>query len=82
MKVKDFLDDDLVDAYKRNEKLIDFNFIPGVISESILNDFVKVPVGNNNTMMEYFTKNRMIMLYSEMDNLKEDINETYTRSIF
>jgi len=78
----ELLDDDLVDAYKRNEKLIDFNFIPEVISESILNDFVKMPGGNNNTMMEYFTKNKMIMLYSEMNNLKEDVNETYTRSVF
>jgi hypothetical protein len=78
----EFCNEDMIRRYDRNKQLIDFSCIPDEIVNNILDLFVKSPNGNNRTMMEYFQSRRMMMFFMQLDNFKEDINETYTRSIF
>lgn len=55
-------DMDMFNNFKRNQELIDFDYIPDSIIQSVLEEHKQVPKGNKNTIMQYFSANRMRLL--------------------
>ena len=55
-------------GYKRNEQLIDFEFIPDSMSKNIIEEFEKQTSGDRSKMLNYFMKKRL-------KNLMEHLNE-------
>lgn len=45
--------------YNRNKMLIDFDFIPAELNDSILEEFKKEPKGHRSKILNFFIKNRM-----------------------
>lgn len=58
----------MLENYKRNKQLIDFSYIPEKYKKSILEEYKKESTGTKRTILEYFQKNRMRNLISDMDD--------------
>lgn len=57
---------DALTRYNENEVLLDFDFIPADISESILNEFRTVQVAPRRMIYPFFVKNRMVQLLDKI----------------
>ena len=66
--LRDFCTEGMLRGYKRNEQLIDFEFIPDSMSKNIIEEFEKQTSGDRSKMLNYFMKKRL-------KNLMEHLNE-------
>jgi len=66
--LRDFCTEGMLRGYKRNEQLIDFEFIPDVMAKDIIEEFEKQTSGDRSKMLNYFMKKRL-------KNLMEHLNE-------
>lgn len=55
-------DDELIQKFKRNIRLIDVDFIPNDIQESIVDEYIKAKDNIVNNIYKYLIKNRMKLL--------------------
>ena len=58
----------MLENYKRNKELIDFDFIPADLQDNIMKEYQNLPKGNKTMVMNYFIANKM-------RNLMEDLNQ-------
>ena len=67
-KLKENLDE-LTDSpnWKRNQQMIDFNYIPDEIRDMIINEFEKEPTGSRNNILNYFIDNRLKNLMQHIE---------------
>lgn len=65
---ENFCDSSMLKNYRRNQKLIDFNFIPEDIQTNILTEYDKNidTRERRRSMVEYFTKHRLSTLFDEI----------------
>jgi 5'-3' exonuclease len=72
--IDDFLEEEGNEEYKknyiRNRILIDFNFIPKDLSESIINTYCKYEIGQieGSKIMNFFSKNRLNKMMQDWQN--------------
>jgi 5'-3' exonuclease len=59
--------DVMLRGYKRNQMLVDFDYIPEKIKESIVVDFDKPKIVNKQKMLNYFIENRLKNLIEVLD---------------
>ena len=61
--------DELTDSpnWKRNQQMIDFNYIPDEIRDMIINEFEKEPTGSRNNILNYFIDNRLKNLMQHIE---------------
>jgi 5'-3' exonuclease len=59
--------DVMLRGYKRNQMLVDFDYIPEKIKESIVVAFDKPKIGNKQKMLNYFIENRLKNLIEVLD---------------
>ena len=59
--------DVMLRGYKRNQMLVDFDYIPEKIKESIVEAFDKPKIGNKQKMLNYFIENRLKNLIEVLD---------------
>lgn len=57
---------ELMENYKRNEKLISFEHIPMHLRLTVIEEYVKKPIGNKQKMMKFFQDNNMKKLMMEV----------------
>ena len=74
-KPEDFCDVNMLERYRRNERLVDLTFVPEDIQEEILNQFRKKPIGDSKKIFNYFIENKMVLMMDEISHFKEDNNE-------
>lgn len=74
---EDFCDSNMLEKYKRNERLVDLSFIPEEIQDKILQEFSQEPVGDMTKVFNYFIENKMVLMIDELTNFKERKYETY-----
>jgi hypothetical protein len=74
-KPEDFCDVNMLERYRRNERLVDLTFVPENIQEEILNQFRKKPIGDSKKIFNYFIENKMVLMMDEISHFKEDNNE-------
>jgi len=56
-----------LENWNRNQQLIDFNFIPDEIQESILIEYDKEPIGERNNILNYFIDKRLKQLMEHIE---------------
>ena len=56
-----------LDNWNRNQQLIDFNFIPDEVKESILIEYDKEPIGERNNILDYFIDKRLKQLMEHIE---------------
>jgi 5'-3' exonuclease len=71
--VKDFLDKEdkeITENYQRNRVLIDFDYIPNEIKQSIINTYNNYEIHpiDSNQLMRFFTKHRLMKLMNDWQN--------------
>ena len=54
-------------GYKRNQQLIDLDFIPEKIRESIVEAYENTAIGSKQKMLNYFIENRLTNLIEQLD---------------
>lgn len=59
--------DVMLRGYKRNQILVDFDYIPEKIKEQIVEAFDKPKIGNKQKMLNYFIENRLKNLIEVLD---------------
>lgn len=74
-KPEDFCDVNMLERYRRNERLVDLTFVPEDIQKEILNQFRKKPIGDSKKIFNYFIENKMVLMMDEISHFKEDNNE-------
>lgn len=62
-----FCDEQMLKRYKMNEKLIDLNFTPKSIRDTILDRYDKKPQGNKSSLFSFFIKNKMVNLLNKIE---------------
>jgi hypothetical protein len=60
----------VLDNYKRNQQLIDFDFIPKEISDKILAEYSIEPKGSISKVFDYFMANRMQQLLKDIQQFQ------------
>ena len=68
MKPEEFCTEEMLRNYKRNEELIDLDFVPESIEEQILEEYNKPISGNRSKLMPYF-------IDKQLKNLMENIGD-------
>jgi len=68
MKPEEFCTEEMLRNYKRNEELIDLDFVPESIEEQILEEYDKPISGNRSKLMPYF-------IDKQLKNLMENIGD-------
>jgi len=68
MKPEEFCTEEMLRNYKRNEELIDLDFVPESIEEQILEEYDKPINGNRSKLMPYF-------IDKQLKNLMENIGD-------
>lgn len=58
--------EEYMEAYKRNQLMIDFDFIPKEISDKIIEEYEKAPVQPKKNLITYFGQNRLKALVEEI----------------
>jgi len=61
------LDERSLRNYKRNERLIDFNFIPQSIKDDVIEKYKGQAGKKSNNILPYFIKNRLSKLFEDID---------------
>ena len=59
--------DDMLRGYRRNQRLVDLDFTPEDIRESIVNAYENIEVGNKQKLMNYFIQKRLGKLIDVLD---------------
>ena len=77
---EEFCDANMLEKYRRNEKLVDLTFIPDYIQEQVLLEYNKEPIGDMKKVFDYFIKNKMILLMEEIQDFREKKYEVNSRS--
>ena len=68
MKPEEFCsNDNMLRGYKRNQQLIDLDFIPEKIRESIVEAYENTSIGSKQKMLNYFIENRLTNLIEQLD---------------
>ena len=68
MKPEEFCsNDNMLRGYKRNQQLIDLDFIPEKIRESIVEAYENTAIGSKQKMLNYFIENRLTNLIEQLD---------------
>lgn len=68
MKPEEFCsNDNMLRGYKRNQQLIDLDFIPEKIRESIVEAYENTAIGSKQKMLNYFIENRLTNLIESLD---------------
>lgn len=65
---KEFCDDEMFRNFQRNELLIDFDYIPEDIVQSILTTFSEVKTNKKSKLLDYFITNKYKNFIAEIDN--------------
>jgi hypothetical protein len=65
---KEFCDDEMFRNFQRNELLIDFDYIPEDIVQSILTTFSEVRTNKKSKLLDYFITNKYKNFIAEIDN--------------
>jgi hypothetical protein len=68
MKPEEFCTEEMLRNYKRNEELIDLDFVPESIEQQILEEYDKPISGNRSKLMPYF-------IDKQLKNLMENIGD-------
>jgi 5'-3' exonuclease len=68
MKPEEFCTEEMLRNYKRNEELIDLDFVPESIEQQILEEYEKPISGNRSKLMPYF-------IDKQLKNLMENIGD-------
>lgn len=68
LEPKDFCESrKMLENFKRNKVLIDFDFIPEELEKTILAEYGKEALGSKEKIMQYFIDNKMRMLIKDLD---------------
>lgn len=67
-KPEDFCDEKMLRGYKRNEQLIDLNFIPKDIKAAILEEFKAQAGKDRKNLFNYFIENRLKLLMEKIND--------------
>jgi 5'-3' exonuclease len=67
-KPENFCDLKMLRGYKRNQELIDLDFIPKTVQKAIVDEWEKPFTENRKHLLDYFVKNKLVHL---MDHLNE-----------
>ena len=62
-------DDNFKRNYQRNQTLVDFEFIPDHISQSIINSFVEYPIKDKSQILNYLIQHRMKQMIEHIEEL-------------
>ena len=68
MSPNDFCSDEMLRGYKRNQQLVDLDFVPDHIQEEVINIFDNYKLNGRDKMFNYFVRKRL-------KNLMEVIQE-------
>ena len=68
MDPKDFCTSEMLRCYDRNQRLVDFNYIPDNIEEKILDEFAKPPVGDRRKIFDYMVEKRLNNLVQSIED--------------
>ena len=67
-KPADFCDNGMSERWKRNQQLIDFDFIPTNISQSIMTEYLKEKKQRQGQLLNYFITKRLKYLMENMED--------------
>ena len=59
--------DEMLRGYRRNQRLVDLDFTPPDIQQSIVDAYENVEVGNKQKLMNYFIQKRLGRLIEVLD---------------
>ena len=62
-------DDNFKRNYQRNQTLVDFEFIPDHINQSIINSFVEYPIKDKSQILNYLIQHRMKQMIEHIEEL-------------
>lgn len=59
--------DNMLRGYKRNQQLVDFDYIPTSISDAVMEQYNTIVFGNKQKMLDYFISKRLTHLLKVLD---------------
>ena len=65
---EDFCDERMLRGFRRNQQLVDLDYIPKDIQENILEEYNKYECNSRSLLLNYFVKNKLKNL---MENIQE-----------